>query len=315
MTPPPLTLPADHPVQAELARIAALEGGTVGLAARRLSGGPLLLLNPGVTFPMASVFKIPIAVEVLRRADRGELRLTDLVPLEPRDFVSSAVIEESFPDRAGVSLSCLNLLEVMLTLSDNTATDCLYRLCGGAPAFSALFHDLGVGGVRIDRDTAGIILDYFGAPRPGPGQTFLDMAGQLGTREEVDTGGGQSNPAFEDAPEDTATPEGMLDLLVKVRSGGVLSPGSLATLLAILRRCRTGTGRIPGMLPPGLTVGRKTGTIGGVANDAGYVELPDGSDTIVLVIFTKLSDRPLELRERTIAQLARTAYDYLALAA
>lgn len=299
-------------IEAELTRIAGLEKGIVGLAARRLSGGPTLLLNPAVRFPMASVFKIPIAVEVLRRADRGETKLTDLIAVQPTDFVSSAVIEENFPHRQGVHLSCLNLLEVMLTHSDNTATDCLYRVCGGPPAFTALFRAIGIDGLRVDRNTAEIILDYFGAPRPGPGQIFMDLADQLGSREEVDTGGVDLNIAFEEAPEDTATPVGMLDLLLKIRTADILSPGSLEILLGILRRCRTGQGRIPGHLPPGLVIGRKTGTIGGVANDTGYIELPGGSDAIALAVFTKLSPRPLAMREGTIAHLARATFDYLA---
>ena len=58
-----------------------------------------------------------------------------------------------------------------------------------------------------------------------------------------------------------------------------------------MSRTVTGPGRIEGLLPAGTPVAHKTGTIGGVANDVGYVALPDGR-RFAVAIFTSTSTTP-----------------------
>jgi beta-lactamase class A len=67
--------------------------------------------------------------------------------------------------------------------------------------------------------------------------------------------------------------------------------------------------RLGGLLPRNTPVAHKTGTVGGVANDVGYVTLPDGR-RFAIVVFTRGSETPLADRERAIAEVARTLYDY-----
>ena len=64
-------------------------------------------------------------------------------------------------------MSVANLLELMMTVSDNTATDVLTKLAGGPAAVTGWVRAQGVEGLRVDRDTAGIIRDFFGIG-PGP---------------------------------------------------------------------------------------------------------------------------------------------------
>jgi len=80
--------------------------------------------------------------------------------------------------------------------------------------------------------------------------------------------------------------------------------------IKLAKRCLTGNGRIRGLLPPNTTVFNKTGTINKVMNDVGIVKLPGDAGHIVVVIFikdTKLGD---DEREKTIAHIARSLYDY-----
>jgi len=79
----------------------------------------------------------------------------------------------------------------------------------------------------------------------------------------------------------------------------------------VMSRTSTGQNRIKGLLPKGTPVAHKTGTIGGVANDAGFVTLPDGG-RMVLAVFTKSSSTPPTDRERAIAETARVLYDHFA---
>ena len=67
--------------------------------------------------------------------------------------------------------------------------------------------------------------------------------------------------------------------------------------------------RLGGLLPRNTPVAHKTGTVGGVANDAGYITLPDGR-RFAIVVFTRGSNTPPTDRERAVAEVARTLYDY-----
>jgi len=59
--------------------------GTVGVAARNLASQANVCVNADELFPMASCFKIPIMVEVMRRVDAGALRLDDRLTLTEAD--------------------------------------------------------------------------------------------------------------------------------------------------------------------------------------------------------------------------------------
>ena len=106
----------------------------------------------------------------------------------------------------------------------------------------------------------------------------------------------------------------MLELLLTIDSGKVLSKKSREFLLATMSRTRTGAGRLKGLLPKGTPVAHKTGTVGGVANDVGFVTLPDGR-RFAIVVFTKSSTTSDADRDRAIAEVTRTLYDFYYLTA
>ncbi len=98
------------------------------------------------------------------------------MPVEPNDIVPSDGIA-TLAIHPGISLSVHNLLELMLTLSDNTATDVLTRLAGGPQAATAWVRKQGVEDQRIDRDTASLLRDFFDLP-PGPFNQVIRSGGQ-----------------------------------------------------------------------------------------------------------------------------------------
>jgi hypothetical protein len=55
---------------ASLARISAASGGTLGVSALHLASGDRVQLNGGERFPMASTFKVAVAVKLLHEVDR-----------------------------------------------------------------------------------------------------------------------------------------------------------------------------------------------------------------------------------------------------
>jgi beta-lactamase class A len=81
----------------------------------------------------------------------------------------------------------------------------------------------------------------------------------------------------------------------------------------MMDRCQTGKSRIKGLLPQGTDVAHKTGSLGGVANDIGFITLPGDAGHIAISVFTKASNRPEDASEKAIAEVSRTIYDYFVL--
>jgi beta-lactamase class A len=77
-----------------------------------------------------------------------------------------------------------------------------------------------------------------------------------------------------------------------------------------MKRCRTGAGRLKGILPEETEVAHKTGSIGRTVNDVGIITLPNGAGHVLVAAFVKKSDLADEKRERAIAEAARAAHDY-----
>jgi beta-lactamase class A len=69
--------------------------------------------------------------------------------------------------------------------------------------------------------------------------------------------------------------------------------------------------RIPRDLPPGVKVYHKTGTICGIVNDMGIIEVSKRSHAVVVVFINKIEETRGGEAAQIIAILARTVYDYL----
>jgi len=287
-------------------RVVSPLAGRIGFAAKEIGGDEVIALNADQTFVMASIYKIAIATAVLDRVDRGELRLDQLVDV-PRDMkiVGQFGLAETFP-HPGLQLSVANLIEVMITESDNTATDVSMGLAGGPAAVTKNLRRLGINDIRVDRLTGEILRDVFDLP----GKATLEVVTEAyKARPELLTIQADPNPAFEADPRDHATPLAMLQLLLAIDEGKAMSRKSSEFLLGVMSRTRTGDGRIKGLLPKGTPVAHKTGTTGGVANDAGYVTLPDGR-RFAIAVFTNSSKTSVADRDRAIAEIARSLFDY-----
>lgn len=296
-------------LEREIGRLATIAGGTMGVAAVHLESGREVYLNRGVPFPMASSVKVAIATELLSRVDRNVLRLDSMITLQPTDLhPGSGTLTELFDD-PGVSLSVRNLLELTLLISDNSATDIVLRLAGGGRSVTRRLQELGVQGMRVDRPTNRLIADWIGVSFPDTipmTMAQFQAASRMVTAEQR----AAAATAFDSDPRDTATPEGMATLLATIWRGKALKPETTRLLLDIMTRSTTGTARIKGMLPPGLSLAHKTGTIGGTTNDVGILTLPEHAGHVVIVAMVKASPLPVETRERAIAQVSRAIYDY-----
>ncbi|MDH5454163.1 MAG: serine hydrolase, partial [Paracoccaceae bacterium] len=151
---------------AQVEAITAPLVGRVGFAAQLIGSDKIIAHNGDMTFPMASTYKVPAAVTLLKRVEAGEVKLDHMVELTLDDMVAGDnVIALNFV-HPGLQLSVANLIEAMITMSDNTATDVVFSLAGGPKAITAAMRKLGIGDMRIDRNTKDLIMDMAGMDGP-----------------------------------------------------------------------------------------------------------------------------------------------------
>jgi beta-lactamase class A len=298
-------------LEAELGHLATLSGGKVGIGAVHLETGREVFLNRDDAFPMASTYKVPIAVQLLTLVDSGRMRLDTMIALKPSDLHPGSGTISNLLDDPGVSLSLRNYLELMLLISDNSATDIVLRTAGWGGAVNSRLRALGVSGISVDRPTVRLIADAIGITNlPPENELTIQRFNQLAEAVPEATKKAAALQLYRDR-RDTSTPEGMTRLLAKIWRGEALSRANTDLLLDIMRRCQTGPMRIKGLLPTDVVVMHKTGTLDlGVANDVGIITLPNSAGHVALAVFVKESTLDTPTQEKAIANVARAVYDY-----
>ena len=300
---------------AQVEHIATASGAVVGFGFLHMESGKRLVINEGQPFPMASTYKIAMATTLLGLVDDGVLDLGQLIAIDRDELSPGGGLLKAHVYHQGLALSVHNLISLAMTVSDNTATDKMLELAGGAAAVTASLRAAGIAGMRVDRSTKRLITDAYGVTGQMPG-------GQWSYRflQEHEETVFNKDPADEIADayladlQDTTTPEAMIGLLQALYQEQLLSVASTRTLLDIMESCESGEGRLRGMLPPGVPLLHKTGTIPRVCiNDAGILKLPGGGAVIVAVFVKAGAAKEYigdEESERVIAQIARAAYDF-----
>ncbi|KHL24852.1 beta-lactamase [Croceibacterium mercuriale] len=264
-------------LQQQIARLADGGQGRIGLFAVDLATGEEIAVLGDQRFPMASTSKIAIAATFMEGVERGRWSLSSefplMVPVASRPF-STAVA----PVRAGEHLSARQLIELMITRSSNPATDALLKAVGGPAAVNDWVRRNGISEFNLSRDIATLVRDD-----------------------------GEVDPATSIDTRDSATPRAMVQLLSGLHQGRFLSDSSRRVILGAMERCRTGTRRIRALMPAGVTVSHKTGTLNNTASDIGFIHAPDGRTIAVAIYVTGQGGRPG--RDAKIANLARAIYD------
>ena len=227
-------------------RIAKTPNTGVGVFYRRLDRPDSLLVDAGHRFHAASTMKVPVMIQVFRDADAGTLRLGDsltvvnefhsIVDGSPYQLDKADDSDSSLYLRVGQKAAVGDLLELMITVSSNLATDILIERVGAARA-NATAHALGADSILVPR----------------------------GVEDGVAYRAGRNN---------TTTARDLGVLLAAIAEHRAASRVACDSMLAILGRQHFTEG-IPAGLPPGARVYHKTGWVGQVVyHDAAYVELP-----------------------------------------
>jgi beta-lactamase class A len=284
--------------------------GEFGVAAKHIETGEEIFINGDIYFPMASVFKVPVFVEVMAQIKEGLFTLEDEVPIQKTDqHMGSGYLNDL--DAPGITLSIRNLINLMMMISDNSATDILLTKVGADNVNSRL-RSFGLEKITVDRTCQHLIMDAIGMDYEKYKGLPLDEVIQ-GYRQESKT-----NPeAFERATtefsqviKDQSSPKAMNKLLELIFNKEILDEESCEFIIEVMLKCQTGKRRLKGDLPQYVRIAHKTGTIGGTVNNVGIIYLPDDLGHVAITVFTKETKEETTEIEDIIAQISRFVYDY-----
>ena len=270
-------------LRAAIERVTKSVNATWGIYLKCLDTNEELALDADRQMETMSTIKIPLMVEAFQQVVDGRFSLTDKYTLAREDIrPGTGIIQRLDP---GAVLTIKDLLTLMIIVSDNTATDAIYRKVGGPPAVNARMAALGL----TNTQAMTIGRDWFAALNAAP-----------------------SSEAFyrsKATPFGLSTPREMGRLLELMERGQLVDKASSDLMLQIMRGQVYRT-RIPRYLT-GYRVPHKTGDfLPYVGDDVGILE--GQGRTIVLSIFTGDHFGSGETLENAIGLVAKEIGDYFA---
>jgi beta-lactamase class A len=247
----------------------------------------------------ASVFKIPVMVELARRFDTNDPSPTERVRVTPEDRVLGPTGFSAMLD--DLECSWRDLAQLMMSVSDNTATDVIMRRLG-LDTINATVTSLGLEQTTLIgdcRELLGSLADDTGLSLDSD-DSVGDVAERLARWRSLD-------------PTRTTrtTPEEITRLLQLIWRDEAGSPAACAEVRRIMAT-QVWPHRLTSGFPDGVTLAAKTGTLPGIRNEAGVVTYPDGARYAVGV-FTRADsyvDRRPEV-DRVIGTAAYAAVEAL----
>jgi len=274
----------DSVVEQIQARISAEPGAQVGLAYVDLASGDTLFLNADTSFHAASTMKVPVMIELFRRANTRSFRMdqgllmvnqfASIVDGSPYSLDMGSDSDSTLYRRIGQRVRVDTLLRLMITRSSNFATNTLITLVG-ADAVTKSMRSLGAQRIQVLR-------------------------------------GVEDGKAFEKGMNNTTTARDLATILRAIQEGNAGSPAATREMLAILL-AQEFNEKIPAGLPPGTRVAHKTGEITAVSHDAAII-YPTGRKPYVLVVLTRgIADGTKS--SKLIADISAIMYAYNAKAA
>jgi len=222
-------------------------------------------------FNAASTFKIAVMIAAYRQIDAGQWSLHEPYTLVEADRTGGSGVLNHM--QAGATVTFHDLVYLMISISDNLATDVLLTKVGIANVNTTM-TDLGMRHSRVDTT----IRDMFASMRSS-------LAG---------------------APIIPATPDDYVAAITAILDGRAASADSceaMQTMLATQQNHRRLARYMP-PLSPAIRFGSKTGTLRGVCNDVGFFAGPNGR--LAIAVYTE-NFADTHVAEEAIGMIARAA--------
>ncbi len=231
-------------------------GGRLGVCARRLDTGEEIRYRAGQKFPTASSIKTAVMMEFFIQQAQGKVDLDDPTVVLPSEMVGGSGDLQAAT--GPVRTDYRDIIEKMITISDNTATNEAVDAVGG----------LWDGIYRMNER-----LRTFGLKNTRLLNKMMWFKTKTQSPDSLRNGVG------------VTTPEDMALLYELIAKGEIVNRETSEEMIAILKRQKYNS-IIPGQLPmeeiPEIGVAHKTGSVGNAVIDAGIVSTPKFDYVIAL---------------------------------
>ena len=240
------------------ARIAGFPG-TVSLFAKNLDSGASKGILGSEKVRTASTIKLPTMVALFDAVARGDAKWTEPLTVTAAEKVTgSGIIGAEISD--GVQFPLRDVANLMIVLSDNTATNMIIQRIG-ADTVNAYLDKIGIHTTRLMRKVRG-------------------DGGQLKAEEGWSAAG--KLPENQKYGLGVSTPHDMVTILEGLENGELVSPEASRDILSILKRNQDNTGirRRLGDLP----IANKSGALDGLRSDVGIVYSKGGRIAMAITV-------------------------------
>jgi beta-lactamase class A len=227
----------------------------VFIYAKHLASGATYSLNGDAAVRTASTIKLPIMIECFAEAAEGKINLhNDQIELVENEKVSGSGILQDLSN--GIHLPMRDLIELMIVLSDNTATNLVLNRIGGN-AVNARMESLGLVQTRCMRKVL-------------RGDTASGVTAEGAKPENKRWGLGRSSP------------HEMVALLEKLNGGELVNKQSSEEMIKILKQQRERTGIARDLRD--VTVANKSGALDHLRSDVGIVWTKGGPIAMAITV-------------------------------
>lgn len=286
-------------LQEKMGQIDEETPGNLGVYIKNLENGQIVNYNADRLWYLASTVKIPLAIAILQKVEKGELSLDDELTLDESDKVDGS--GDLIWQEPGTTYTIETLLSKMLKNSDSTATDMLIRFVGADRLNRQIRENMVSEGLEPITTILQVRYDAYGEMHENaanlsnleiislkgvvPLSERLNELLRLLSIDENDLQAPTIVEAFERYYERRLN-SGRLDtmglLLERLLEGELLSEEHTGLLLDIMEGVTTGDRRIKAGLPEGTRFSHKTGTQIGRACNTGVVYPQNGEKPIIV---------------------------------
>lgn len=254
--------------------------GTFAVAFKDLTTGREIRINDKETFHAASTMKTPVMIEVYKQATEGKFSLNDSIEL--KNEFKSIVDGSSFN----------------LDSADDSEFE-LYKHIGEKRTINALLYQM----IIVSSNFAtNLIIEKVGA------ENVTNSMRELGAKDIKVLRGVEDNKAFEKGLVNTTTAHDLALIFGKIARGQAVNAEASQAMIRILLDQKFNE-IIPALLPPGVKVAHKTGSISHVHHDSGIVILPDGRKYVLVLLSKDWEDEKLTIQ--TMANISLMIYKYV----
>ena len=233
--------------------------GKVTLYAVNLDTGASYGISPNDPVRTASTIKLPIMVECFFEAEQGKLNWTEPLKVTANEKVSGTGVVQELSD--GDELPIRDLMDLMIVVSDNTATNLILNRVPGN-AVNSRMAKLGFSQTRVMRKILGDGNDL----KPQPSGITTE-----GSKPENKKWGiGRSSPRE------------MVGILERLYRGELVSKTASDEMLAVLKRQRDHNGI--GRDMEDVTIANKSGALDHLRSDAGIIYSKRGPIAMAITV-------------------------------